>query len=172
MATADVTAWNAKILDINNNPISLQHIITDLTSPVLEREFDTEKRAGEMGTVSRPIGFNEVETSFTIKKPQKDLSKALLEALGSPDKTIVVQAAAVVDTGTGRESYTWACTGHISSYPLGDLSSEGLEAEVSMMVNKLDVNFGADFTMSYDPENFLYSVNGVNLWEDIANLIN
>lgn len=171
MATPDITAWNAKILDVNSNPISLKSIITDLTSPVLEKEFDTDKRAGEIGVISRPLYFNEMESSFTIKKATKPLMQALLAGIGDPNGTITLQATAIVDNGTTRESYIWDCIGYVSSLPLGDLSADGVDAEVTMMVNKLDVAFGVDFAMSYDPENYVYSINGTNLWADVASVI-
>lgn len=167
----DVTAWNCRLLDINNAPTNIKGLITEVTAPQFERDFDTTKRAGEIGVIPRPRHFNELEVSFSVKKISKLLSKALLEAMGSINKTVSLQCTAVIDNdATSRDIYLWTAKGYLSSVPLGALSADGIEAEYTMMLTQLDVSFG-DFTMSYDPSNYVYSINGTNLMASIKTAI-
>jgi phage tail tube protein FII len=171
MSFADVTAWNAKFLDINNAPTKVSGLITEVKAPKLEREFDTTKRMGELGIVPRPKHLKEIEISFTCKRVSKAFNKALWEALGTINKTVSLQATSVIDTDAAtREINIWTATGYLSSTGLGDLSGDGIESEVKIMCIKLDASFGTD-TFQYDPVNYIYSVNGVNLWASIKTAI-
>lgn len=167
----DVTAWNCRLLDINNAPTSTKGLITEVTAPNFERDFDTTKRAGEMGIIPRPRHFNEMEVSFTVKKISKALARALLEAIGTVNKTVSLQCTAIVDTDAStREVYLWTAKGYMSSAPLGNLSADGIDAEFTLMLTTLDLSFG-DFTLTYDPANYIYAINGVNLWANIKTQI-
>lgn len=167
----DVTAWNCRLLDINNAPTNIKGLITEVSAPTLERDFDTTKRAGEAGIIPRPRHFNELEVSFNVNKVSKVLSRALLEAIGSINRTVSLQCTAVIDMdAVTRDIYLWTAKGYLSSVPLGSLSADGIEAEYTMMLTQLDISFG-DFTMSYDPSNYIYSINGVNLLASIKTAI-
>lgn len=160
----EIQHWNATILDINNAPVNLKGIITELTSPVLERDFDTEKRAGEAGVVPRPKFFNEVEVSFTVRRIFPAFSKAILEAVNVP---ITLQCNTIIENSSGtNDVYSWFVKGYPSSVPLGDMSADGLEAEKSLMCHYVSVTYGT-FSMVYDPVNYIYSINGVNLFASI-----
>jgi phage tail tube protein FII len=171
MSFADVTAWNMRVLDINNAPTKINGIVTDVKAPKLEREFDTTKRMGEPGIIPRPKHIKEIEVSFTCKRVSRAFTKLLLEAMGTQNKPITLQATSIIDTDAStREIYIWTATGYVSATGLGDLSADGIESEVTMMCLKLDTSFGSD-TFSYDPVNYIYSVNGVNLWASIKTAI-
>jgi phage tail tube protein FII len=168
---ADVSAWNAKILDINNAPINLKGLITDVSSPMFEREFDTSKRAGEPGVIPRPKNLKEIEVSFTVKKVSRELIKALMEGVFSYNKQLTFQASAVVDSLSGlREMYVWTAKGYVSKSPFGNLNADGIEAEFSIMATYLEATFGTD-TFKYDPVNYDGSINGVNQWADLKTSI-
>lgn len=161
MTAPEISFWNATLLDINSNPVNLKGIITDLSAPTLERDFDTDRRAGEIGVIARPKFFNEVKVSFTYKRWFPAFSKAILEAINLP---ISLQASAIIQsTGGITDVYTWSVRGYPSSVPLGDLSSDGMDGEIEMMCHYLSMTYGA-FTLIYDPANFNYSVNGTNLF--------
>lgn len=165
MATvSEIQHWNATLLDVNNAPVSLKGIVTEISSPVLERDFDTEKRAGEAGVVARPKFFNEVEVSFTIRRIFPAFTKAILEAALLP---ITLQCNTIIESDTGSNLvYTWYVKGYPSSTPLGDLSADGLEAEVSLMCHYVSVTYST-FSLIYDPLNYIYSINGVNLFASV-----
>lgn len=172
MPQPDILGWNGKILDINNSPRNLKGLLTDITAPALERDFDTDKRSGEMGIVPRPRHITEIEVSFTVAKISKELIRALLEGLGSYNKTVTLQATAIVPNDAGvNEAYIWNVRGYMSSVPLGDLSADGIEAEFALMATYINISFGSDFAFVYDPENYIYSINNVNQWSDLKTLI-
>lgn len=160
----EIQHWNATLLDINNAPVNLKGIITELSSPVLERDFDTEKRAGEAGIVARPKFFNEVEVSFTIRRIFPAFTKAILEAVLLP---ITLQCNTIIESESGTNGvYSWYIKGYPNSTPLGDLSADGLEAEISLTCHYVGVTYGT-FSMIYDPVNYIYSINGVNLYASV-----
>jgi phage tail tube protein FII len=164
MSTPEIQHWNATLLDVNNAPINLKGIVTELTAPTLERDFDTDKRSGEIGVVPRPKFFNEVEVSFTVRRVFPAFSKALLEAVNKP---LTLQCNTIIENSDGSNNmYSWFIRGYHSSIPLGDLSADGMEAEVSLMAHYLSLTFGT-LTLVYDPVNYVYSINGVNLFADI-----
>lgn len=164
----DVEAWSLKLLDVNNAPLNLRGLVTDLTSPVFERDFDTDKRAGEMGIIPRPRHINEIEVSFTVRKISKALIKALIEAFGTVNKTVGIQASAIVPNELGTsDAYIFTSRGYLSSVPLGDLSADGIEAEFSLMATQIDITFGSDFSFNYNPANGIYSINGNNIYSNV-----
>lgn len=161
----EIQHWNAKILDIANAQVNLKGIITEISAPTLERDFDTEKRAGEAGVNPRPKFFNEVEVSITIRKLFPTFLKAVMEAVNSP---ITLTASTIIENETTNvnEVYTWFIRGYYSSLPLGDLSADGLEAEITLMANYLEISYGT-LAVIYDPANYIYSINGTNLFASI-----
>lgn len=161
----EIQHWNATLLDINNVAVNLKGIITDLTAPTLERDFDTAKRAGESGVVSRPKFFNEVEVSFTIRRIFPAFTKAIMEAI---DRNITLQCNTIIERTGTNEVYSWFVRGYPSTIPFGDLSADGLEAEVTLMCNYISCTYST-LSVVYDPINYIYSVNGTNLYADIKN---
>lgn len=169
----EISHWNASLFfdapgtttDITAN---LKGIITGLTLPTLERDFDTTKRAGELGAVARPKTFNEVETSFTVK----NLFREFLEALSrGVVNTIQLKATTCIQADDGTVTpYVVTVKGFVSSLPFGDLSDDGLETEVSMMCHYVEVVYST-FALIYDPKNYIYSINGVNLFENVKTVI-
>lgn len=162
--TPEIQHWNATLLDINNAPVNLKGIVTEVTSPVLQRDFDTEKRAGEAGIVARPKFFSEVEVSFTIRKVFPAFTKAIMEAVNAP---ITLQCNTIIENANGtNDVYSWFVRGYPSSTPLGDLSADGLESEKTLMCYYVSLSYG-NLSMIYDPINYNYSINGVNLFASI-----
>lgn len=170
----EIHHWNAKLEydtagtedDITAN---LKGIITDLSSPVLEREFDTAKRAGELGVVPRPTFFNEVEISFSIRAIFEDFLRACVTGT-SRSVTLTATACLEADDNT-TQPYRFICRGFVSSLPFGDLSEGGLEAEITMMCHYLSVTLGSTFTMIYDPRNYVLSIDGTNLFANVKTVI-
>jgi phage tail tube protein FII len=169
---SDVTAWNGRLLDIYNNPLNLKSLITEIKAPSIEREFDTTKRAGEPGIIPRPKYIKEIEVSFTAMKMSSGLLRSLLEGVGDYGKTVTLQATAIIDSDTTSSSYIWTTKGCVSKAPLGNLGADGIEAEFSIMATQIDLQFGNEFSLSYDPKNYMYVINGVNIWANIKASIN
>jgi phage tail tube protein FII len=170
----EITHWNAKLeydTSGTDNDISanLKGIITDLSSPILEQEFDTAKRAGELGIVPRPKFFNEIEVSFTIRGVFDDLLKALVT--GTSRTVTLIATACIEEDDNTNKAYQFICKGFISSLPFGDLSEDGLEAEISMMCYYLEIKLGTSFAMVYDPRNYLLSIGGNNLFAGVKSVI-
>lgn len=169
----EVSAWNAKLAydttgTVDDITANLKGIITDLTSPVLEREFDTTKRAGELGIVARPKFFNEIEVSFTVRNTFTDFFKALVTGTSRP-VTLTATACIEADDNT-TQAYVYTCKGFVSSLPFGDLSEDGLESEITMMCHYISVALGTT-TIIYDPANYVLSIGGVNLYANVKTVI-
>lgn len=161
---AEIQHWNATILDINYSPVKLNGIVTEVKAPKLERDFDTEKRAGESGVIARPKFFNEVELSFTVKRIFPNFVKAIMQAVNLP---LTFQCNTIIESATGvNEVYSWYAKGYPSSLPFGDLNADGMDSEVTLMCSFLSCTYGT-FTMVYDPANYVYSINGSNQFNDI-----
>lgn len=165
----EIAHWNAKITyGTVPTEVALKGVITDLTAPTLEREFDTAKRAGELGVVPRPKYFNEVEISFTVRNIFKELITGLVTGTA---RSITLTATACIEADDNSvEAYQIVAKGFVSSLPMGDLSEDGYESEVTMMCYEFTANLG-DFTMVYNPRNYVLSINGTNLFEDIKDVI-
>lgn len=165
----EIAHWNAKI-EYGETPseVALKGVITDLTAPTLEREFDTAKRAGELGVVPRPKFFNEVEISFTVRNIFEELITGLVTGTS---RSITLTATACIEADDNSvEAYQIVAKGFISSLPLGELSEDGFESEVTMMCYEFSAELG-DFEMVYDPRNYVLSIGVTNLFEGIKDII-
>lgn len=164
MAVRDILAWNVKMLDIDNAPIAVGGLATEFELPTLEREFDTEKRAGESGVISRPKFWNELEASFTLMSYSEEFHSALLKNVA---KTVTMQlSASAADANGSSVVYTASMRGFYSEFPMGSFSDTDFEIEITLKVNYLSVQFGTQ-TFVYDPANYIYSVNGANVLANI-----
>lgn len=165
MAIRDIQAWNVKLLDISNAPVTVAGLATEMTLPTLAREFDTDKRAGESGVVPRPKFFTEMESTIKLMSVSEEFEIAMLSNVAKP-VTLQLSASAA-DTSTGATvPYVVSLRGYFSEYPLGDFSDMGMEQEITMMVSYVSKQFGTNM-MIVDPRNYIYSINGVNLWASI-----
>lgn len=165
MPVRDIQAWNVALLDINNAPISVAGLATEMSLPTLTREFDTDKRAGESGVVSRPKFFDAMEATIKLMSTSEEFEIAMLSNVAKPI-TLQLKASAA-DTVTGiTVPYVVSLRGYFSEYPLGDLSDMGMEQEITIAVSYLSKVFGTN-TMIVDPKNYIYSINGVNLWAGV-----
>lgn len=164
MSVPEIQHWNLKILSINNILVNLKGLVTEVTAPKLTRDFDTTKRAGEAGIVARPKFFSEVEMSFTVKRVTIEALKALTEAVSLP---VTIQCSTILEKDGGtRDVYLWNVKGYPSEVPFGDLSEDGLESEVTIMAHYVAATLGT-YSLIYDPVNYIYSINGVNLYDGI-----
>lgn len=164
MAVRDIQAWNVSMLDINNAPVAMAGLATELELPTLEREFDTDKRAGESGIISRPKHFSEVECSFTLMSISEEFMSAILQNVA---KTVTFNfSAAALDSAGASAVYSLAMRGFYNSLPFGNIDDVSSEIEIGFNVNFFTFTFGAQ-TMTYDPANYIYSVNGTNLLANI-----
>jgi P2 family phage contractile tail tube protein len=165
MAVRDIQAWNVKLLDINNNPVSGSGLVTEFSLPVLSREFDTDKRAGEAGVVSRPKFFTEMEATIKIMSTSEEFEIALLQNVAKPI-TLQLSASAAETTTGATVPYVVSMRGYFSEYPLGDFSDTGMECEITFLANYVSKTFGSN-TVVIDPANYIWSINGVNVWQGI-----
>lgn len=164
----ELSNWNARIILADDSIEQPSGIITDLTLPTLEREMDTTKRAGELGVVSRPSYFSEVELSFTIKNTYAGFFEALVTGMNQ-SITLEANTCIIPDTGTPT-AYVVSGKGFVSSLPLGDLSADGMEAEITMMCWYVTADLGG-VAMIYDPRNYILSLDGTNLFAGIKDVI-
>lgn len=167
MAVRDIQAWNVKLLDINNAPIAVAGLVTEMTLPVLSREFDTDKRAGESGVVARPKFFNEMEATLKIQSISEEFDMAMIANIAKP-VTLQLSASAAETTTGATVPYIVSMRGYFSEYPLGEFSDMGMESEITMMCNYVSKTFGTN-TVIIDPTNYVWSINGVNIWQNIKN---
>jgi P2 family phage contractile tail tube protein len=168
----EISAWNAKITgDTSLTPPGVDFtpngIITELNLPTLERDMDTTKRAGELGIIPRPKFFNELEVTFTVKALYAQFLEALARGM---TKSMTITATTCLQSDTALKAYIVVLRGFISSLPLGSLSADGLEAEVTMMCNYFSTTIDTNIII-YDPRNFVYSINGTNLFADMKTMI-
>jgi len=166
----DVNHWNATVFFDGTTDITanLKGVITGLTLPTLERDFDTTKRAGELGVVPRPRQFNEVEASFTVKSVFREFLEALARGMAS---TLMLTATSCIEDDAGNViPYVVRVRGFVSSFPFGELSDEGLESEVTMMCYYVEVTLGT-FSLIFDPRNYVFSVGGVNIFDNVKTII-
>lgn len=163
--TRYLSDWNAKIIDADDEVIGLTSIITDLNAGGLERNFDTTRRAGEVGVIARPQGFSEIEVTFTAKIFEKSFLTAFAKGVSTP---ITLQCmAAMADDEGDLTPYVFSATGFTGTMPFGNFSDSEVEGEFSMMAYKIEQSMGIDtdtdyFELIYDPRNYNYSVNGTN----------
>lgn len=165
MAVRDIQAWNIKLLDITNTPISGKGIATEVELPEISREFDQDIRAGESGVINRPKYFKEMESTIKFMSMSEEFFKAIAENVAKPITLSLTASAA--DTITGATvPYSVNMRGYYGTLPLGSFSEDGMEGEISLMVNYISLNFGSN-TLVVDPANYIYAVNGVNMFESI-----
>lgn len=170
----EITHYNFSILlppvapATEPTPLALNGVATDVTLPELVREVDTTKRIGELGLVPRPKTYNELELSFTIKAIFEGLLTALIE--GSVASYQVEMTTCLQNDDGTIIPYTLLGDGYFTSIPFGQLGSDGLESEVTMMLWKMQVNID-DTEIIYDPRNYILSVNGTNRYANVKTII-
>lgn len=156
--------WTATILNTNNQPTSLQGMVTEADLPDIEREYDTEKRAGLPGVVSFPMGWGEMESTITLR----NVSEGFFDAIASTvNGELSLQLTGIAENSETNATVSYLCTvrGSVMSMPMGSFSAqESAEFELGIKVNYVSRALGAS-TFIYDPRNFIWSVNGVNLLE-------
>lgn len=170
----EVSHWSATVIfdttgTTNDITTNLKGIITKFKAPELEREFDTAKRAGELGQVPRPKHFKELKTSFTVRSVYKEFIEALTRGLILPIE--LKTTACLVDDNGVVTPYSVRTKGFTSKIPFGDLSDDGMEGEVEMMVYYLEMKLGTTSTVVFDPRNYELSIGGTNLFADIKNVL-
>lgn len=161
---AEVRDYLLTILDILGNPTSTQGIATTIDLGEIEFEFDDEKRAGQSGVVSRRLTPNAIETSVTTLGMSQELHDVLV---GSVNGEISFQlTASDEDAETGLIiPVKIVLRGAVSTIPLGSYNPQAnSEWEFGMMANYVERKWG-DSTFIYDPRNFIWSLNGKNLWQ-------
>jgi phage tail tube protein FII len=166
----ELVHWNAKFISSDTTPTTVKPsgIITDLTLPTLTREMDDTVRAGELGVVSRPKKFGELAVSFNVKSYDEDLYEILLTGMS---QYLTMEATTCMSTDAGVvTTYKVECKGFVNELPLGELSEDGFESEVSMMCYYLKTTFGSKVSI-YDPRNYVLSIDGTNLFSGIANIL-
>lgn len=165
----EVTHWTAVITHSTpTQTVRGDGIITDLELPELERETDTEKRAGEAGVVPRPMYFNEMVATFTIRNIFEDLLTALKIGLTS-SIDLVATACIQADSGTVTP-YKVSCKGFITTHPFGSLSADGLESEFEMSCWYVEAVLGTN-TLRYDPRNYWLGDGTTNNLANVKSVI-
>jgi phage tail tube protein FII len=162
--------WNAIFTTTDTTPVVVKPsgIITDLTLPSLTREVDDTVRAGELGVVPRPKKYGELEVSFTLAAIFDTLHQTLVKGT---NQTLIMEAVTCVIPDSGAAvAHKVECRGFVTELPLGELSEDGYEAEITMMCWYLKVTMGTKITI-YDPRNYVLSVDGTNLFASVATII-
>ena len=169
MASTFINDWLVKILDAGANSTNVDFICSEFNGGELEREFDTDPRAGEVGSVPRPMKFGELEVSMSVKMVTKEVLDVINTGIKNPI-SFQLSAATSDDNGT-ITPYIYTVKGFMSKIPFGDIASDAsFEAEFTLMATYLKQEIGTGvekFELIYDPKNYLYSVNGVNMLADI-----
>jgi phage tail tube protein FII len=166
----EIIHWNATIIDTNPiiDDVLPKGVITELELPKLMREMDTTKRAGELGIVPRPKHFGELALSFKAKAIFDTFATALTKMMQT-SATIKLTACITSDAGV-TIPYTVEAKGFISELELGTLSDNGFESSYKMMAYYLSIDLDT-YTLIYDPRNYLFTLNGVNLFASIKDVI-
>lgn len=156
--------WTATLLNANNQPTSLQGMVTEADLPDIEREYDTEKRVGLPGVVSFPMGWGEMESTITLR----NVSEGFLDAIaGTVNGELSLQLTGIAENTETGSMVSYFCTvrGSVMTMPMGSFSAQEVaEFELGIKVNYVSRTLG-NSSFIYDPRNFIWSVNGVNLLE-------
>jgi hypothetical protein len=131
----------------------------------LERESDSDRRPGAAGALFYGGDFNEVTATITLVSLTDSLRTAILESVCS---NVTVTLSAIfedVRDNCSIAAYTASMRGIITKYPMFEFSSDRGEAELMIGVNRFEDAWKGK-TWIYDPDNMIYSYNGVNLWAD------
>ena len=169
MASTYINDWLVKILDFDANETPVSFICSEFNGGELEREFDTDPRAGEAGVVPRPMKFGEIEVTMTVKMVTKEILDVINTGIKNP---ISFQLSAATSDDNGVITpYVYTVKGFVSKIPFGDISADAsFEAEFTIKATYINQTIGTgagQFELIYDPKNYLYSVNGVNQLADI-----
>lgn len=162
--------WNLTLSDDDNTTTDVRTtgIITDLDLPELTTDFDTDLRAGELGVVSRPKRLTDLDLSFTAVYPSQELMAAVARS-----KTIPATLRATVcveNDGVSPVAYIVEGKGYNETMPLGGLSADGIEMEYTFKLYYLTLTLDS-FTLIYDPRNYIFSINGTNLYASVKTII-
>lgn len=164
MAQGTVRDYVLTLLDAAGKATSTQGIATTVDLGSIEFEFDNEKRAGQSGVVSRRLTPNEIDVSVTTLGMTQELHDALV---GGINGEISLQLkASDEDSETGSIiPVKIVVRGAVSSIPLGSYNPQAnSEFEISLMANYIERKWG-DSVFIYDPRQFIWSLNGKNLWQ-------
>lgn len=154
-----------KLLDYLGNPADARGMLTDLSAPDMVQSMDTDLRIGEGGAVNRPMIFEAMEASFTMK----GISSEFFSFVGAAQAN--KQSLTVQVTGKGSDRYSslvgdlkLILTGFVMKVPLFSLTAgEKGGLEMTMGVNAVTQQVAAT-TIYFEPGANRYEINGVNQW--------
>lgn len=167
----EISHWNMTLIDAASPTppdVKPSGIVTDLDLPMLTMAFDTTKRAGELGIVQRPKYFEETELTFTVKSVFKELIEALAKGFRT-SYTLKATACLEADNGTVKP-YVIESKVFTGEMPFGGLSADGLEAEYNLKPYYVKATLDTTIII-YDPRNYVFSINGTNLYTNIKTVI-
>lgn len=159
-----ITLWNLRVAD--STTVSSNAQITDLELPTIVREFDTDRRVGYAGSIPLPVGFGEMELSFTSTKTDLNFYK-ILGSMGE---------VSFLFTGVEQENdelttIAIAAFGYVENLPLGTFSVDSSEYELTAKISRVEVQINGVQVLVYDPKSYVYSINGVNQMLNIRNTL-
>lgn len=153
----------------DTDKILLQGMVTDVTLPPLELNFDTDARSGMIGAIPLPTYFNTMEMSFTLQSFSHKAIKELTGALHGGAE-INLNGVGKKHDGSGTVNVAIICKGFVGKGLGMNLSAQqSATSEYNIMLSyyKQFYSDGANNTIViYDPHNFILSIDGVNIFEE------
>ena len=148
--------------------------VTSFTPPTIKREFDTERRSGEIGSAGVFTGFAVMEGEFEYMGIQDEL-----DAMLRKQKWITTTLRSVGNDYLQNEIRKEVImTTYFMEFPAFSKVSQGLESNTvtfqcrAIRVNNIDPDTGtSDTVFKFEPGNYIYEVDGVNQLESLKTFL-
>lgn len=156
--------WTWSMVGGASSPALGTGTASELNIEGLTRELDDERRPGAAGSVNYQGDFEAMTATITLTSITDSIRQAIFESVCS-NVTLTVSAVAenlrdACDTGT----YAITMRGVISKFPIGwQLGNDTAENEIIMGVNYYSDTWRGNVFI-YDPDDFVWSWKGTNLW--------
>lgn len=158
--------WSWSMVGGNGSAASGTGTASEIEIDGLERDVDDERRPGAAGSIHYGGDFEPMTATITLTSMTDSLRLAAFESVCNNNVSITLSAVMenIRDT-CDIATYSAMMRGIIIKYPIGwSLSNETAENELVLGINYFTDTWKSK-AFIYDPDNMIWSWNGVNLWQ-------
>lgn len=164
-----ITDWNLKVSSATFGTSS-SAILTELTLPNIEVEFNTDRLISYPGVVPMPTGFGEMTIEFSGRHNPNDLIFNQI-MLSRTQKNFIFTGAEIKPDDTFN-NHIIVCKGWSQTVPLGSFSAgDPAEFAYTGRINYVDWKINNQPFFKFDVVNYIYEVNGINELAQIKSIL-
>lgn len=158
----NISKWVISIIKEDGSFVTTQGIATSVTFPGINRNFDTEARAGLPGILPVPLSYTEQELTISLRGTSKNFTKELARRYQLP---ITLQLSAIGCDIVNNSDVP------IHGYVVGNIQNalnleltaqDAATSEISIYVTKYELDIDGD-KIIYSPADYVFMVDGTNI---------